>query len=336
MRNILSTVTLTTLLAFASSMTNASDMEESWTLELDDSCNKFTLELPLPALNATCDLDKESGNPSKWFNPFETCALEFDMIGLPSLGDIAAGISGQICDAIKEVKSNTIDEVISDINQAIPDDIYGDINGEYDFTDDLTKGAGDATTGGSSGGGSWTDNNEAQPDQDTNRCYTTDTSGSTITVPCDISQPNPNSQNACYLKSDEYGSPFSPVACSRFSFDDEICIARWEADSNSNIKMPVLSQCTAALRASESEACSDENGNKFYCREKDQPTQNDRLCRFTGEDGDGRNYTYYDSCYKVEKACYGHINGLFQAAQCQMFHDDYYRQNSTVYDDFWS
>ncbi|MDN3661096.1 hypothetical protein [Vibrio agarivorans] len=298
---------------------------ETWTLELSQSCDSFTLELPLPALDASCDLDTRSGNPSNWFNPFETCSLDFDMIGLPTMGDIAAGIAGQVCDLVKDVKSQTIDKVLDEINATIPDDIFDDITGELDLNG----------SSGSSGGTdtSWRDNDVAQPDQDNQTCYTSDVNGSTITVPCDIAQSDPNNANACYFKSTSYSNPFTSTECSRYTQESEICIADWVRNNETGQLEPQLSQCTTALRQTNAEACSTSSGGISYCRDLNQePSQMQRLCSIANEYG-----STTGSCYQIDKTCYGHFNGVFQAASCSLFHDNYFNQQAQgSYDDFWS
>ena len=307
---------------------------ESWTLELSQSCDSFTLELPLPALDASCDLDTRSGNPSNWFNPFETCSLDFDMIGLPSLGDIAAGVAGQVCNLVKDVKNQTIDKVLDEVNSKIPDNLYDDITGELDLTGGSSGGG--ANGGGSNGGGSsWSDNDVAQPDQDNETCYTTDTNGITITVPCDISRDSPEHPNACYIKSSSYANPFSPLECARYTPDEEICIADWIRNRETGQLEPQLSQCTSALRQTNAEACSTSSGEISYCRDlNSEPTQNDRLCLIASDSDSG---TTTGSCYQIDKTCYGHYNGVFQAASCSLFHDNFFNQElQGSYDDFWS
>ncbi|WP_281188489.1 hypothetical protein [Vibrio harveyi] len=324
-------ITLASIIIPLAFVSNSHAASEEWTLEMNDSCNSFKLELPLPAVDATCDLDDRSGNPSNWFNPFETCSLDFDMIGLPSLGDIAAGVAGAVCDAVKEVKDQTLDKVLDEINSEIPNDLWDEINGEVDLNDKLT--------GGSKGDNSWTNPDVAQPDVGKDNCYTTDAKGSTIIVPCDIAKPKAKDPNACYVKSGSYGSPFAPIPCNRFSQEREICIARWEQDDVTGQIKPILSPCTSSLRASLSEACTDSKGNTNYCREwTSTPTQHERQCSFERKLGQGDTETYIASCYGVEKACYGHLNGLFQAAQCQQFHDFFFQNPNSqgVFDDFWS
>ncbi|MEI8659443.1 hypothetical protein [Vibrio sp. Hal054] len=114
-------------------------MEESWTLQMSDKCDTVTLSLPLPALDMGCNTDTSSGNPSSWFNPFETCELNFDMIGLPSIADIKAGLAGAVCDKIQEVKASTIDGLIDEVNQSI-DSVEDGVNDDIDeFTSDISN-----------------------------------------------------------------------------------------------------------------------------------------------------------------------------------------------------
>ncbi|EHD1698135.1 MULTISPECIES: hypothetical protein [Vibrio] len=310
-------------LAFGLSNGQANAEGEAWTLELNDTCDSFRLELPLPAINASCNLDTRSGNPSKWFNPLETCSLDFDMIGLPTMGDIAAGVAGSVCEAIKDVKDQTIDKIIDDVNASIPDNIGGNQNGNNSNGND----------------NSWQKPDVAQPEEGSNHCYTTDASGSTIVVPCDIAKPQTTDLNKCYVKSNNYSNPFTPIQCNRFSEEKEICIERYEMDHESRELYPILAQCTTALKAIQAEACENENEKITYCRDLGRtPTQTDRQCRFYRELDNGRVESYIADCYGVEKACYGHLNGLFQAATCQQFHDQFFRNNNVqgVFDDFWS
>ncbi|MCC2524937.1 hypothetical protein [Vibrio coralliilyticus] len=293
----------------------ASAMEEKWSLEVDNICDSVTVSLPLPALDMSCDLDSRSGNPSKWFNPYETCELSFDMIGLPSLGDIAAGLAGAVCHEIQEVKSQTVDELIDQINEQIPDSITDDITADLNLNDQLNN----------SNAGSnqdWRNNDVAQPSVGTDICYTTDTKGSTITVPCDIAS-NPTSLNNCYVKTTSHSNPFQPLECSRFNKEKEVCIVGWRTDRSTGKNVPILDGCNSQLRTSNAEACS-VNGETNYCTHfgaAENLTQNERLCSTYSNSSDSSTTV---ACSTIEKSCYGHLNGSFQAASCLQFHDQYF------------
>ncbi|MCG9578602.1 hypothetical protein L1D14_20500 [Vibrio tubiashii] len=291
----------------------ATAMEEKWSLKMDEVCNQYTLSLPLPALDMSCDLDTKSGNPSKWFNPYETCELSFDMIGLPSMGDIMGGIAGRVCEEVKKVKDKTVDDLIDQVNEKIPDNITKDIN----FGKDLNKELNKANTG-----SNWRDSVNANPEynQSTKTCYTNDFEGNTITVPCDIAS-NANNKNQCYFKSTNVTNPFNPVNCDRYTVNQETCIVRWEEGLYGQ-KEPVIGNCTSALRAQSAEACK-ENGVVNYCTKMEtKVTQNQRLCRVRSTDGNSS----YEPCINIERQCFGHLNGNFQAASCKAFHDQYVAQ----------
>lgn len=305
---IVSALSLSALPVYAAGEeSTGKETEESWTLELSEKCNTVKLKLPLPALNMSCDLDTKSGNPSKWHNPFETCELEFDMIGLPSLQDIATGMAGQVCKEVKTIKSQTIDVLIDEINAEIPDNLGEEISGQLNLNEELNEKIED-----------WSSSGEAQPSIADETCYTTDTSGGTITVPCSIANNTSANGDQCYFKSNNYNTPFTETQCSRYNMQQEQCIVEWKIDSLSGQQVPVLGSCTSTLRATQSEACK-ENGIIGYCRDVTTTTaitQNIRQCG-----GSGGNTV---ACSDLPKSCYGHLNGTFQAADCAVFHDQYF------------
>ncbi|MGD8116828.1 hypothetical protein [Vibrio sp. TRT 29B02] len=299
-------------LVFLSNLSTAIAMDEKWTLEINNVCDKISIKLPLPSLDYECDLDDKSGNPSNWFNPFETCELSFDMIGLPSISDITAGLSGAICEEIQEVKDKTIDELIDDVNEQIPDNLTDEVNLGLDLNDELDKIKNDVGDD-----YNWRDDVMAQPDQSNQTCYTTDPAGKRIAVPCEIAK-NPSDLNKCYIKSNNYSSPFEPIECGRYTKQSEQCIVRWEREEGTNVRYPVIGACTAELRSLQQEACT-VNGKTNYCTElslAQKITQNERICSVY-EGGSRKNVP----CSTIEKACYGHLNGNFQAASCLTFHN---------------
>ena len=155
----------------------------NWSIEPTRSCNTFTISLPSPTLDIGCNLDNDSGNPSTWFNPLASCDLNFDMIGLPTLGDIAAGLTGAICGEIKALKEKTIDQVIDEINNQIPDQIFDDINLGGNVNDRLNSGTGsDGTPIPPSVGNGGTQPTPTPTPTEPELCYTRDSSGNTITA----------------------------------------------------------------------------------------------------------------------------------------------------------
>ncbi|CCO46829.1 exported hypothetical protein [Vibrio nigripulchritudo SOn1] len=309
------------LLVFLSNLSATQAMEEKWTLKINNVCDRVSVNLPLPSLDYECNLDNKSGNPSNWFNPFETCEIGFDMIGLPSIGDIMAGVSGAICEEIQDVKEKTIDDLIDDINEQIPENLTDDVNIGVDLNEKLDS------------IGDWRDDNNAQPDQEHQICYTTNHNGQRIAVPCDIAQ-NPSDLNKCYFKSGNYSSPFTPVECGRYTKESEQCIARWERDNETGIRYPVISSCTAELRSLQQEACTI-NGQTNYCTEmalRQTITQNERVCSIYDRESKTRQNV---PCSTIEKACYGHLNGSFQAASCLTFHNQLFNNLDPFADYEW-
>lgn len=95
---------------------------------------KAQVTLKLPSIDMSCSTDERSGNPSSWFNPNAACNLSFDLIGLPSLSDITAGLTAEACAAIDVIKNETYDKVVSNLNSKIPDNLYDEIKGNADLT----------------------------------------------------------------------------------------------------------------------------------------------------------------------------------------------------------
>lgn len=304
-------------------------MNESWTLELDKVCDQARLQLPLPALDMSCDLDKTSGNPSKWFNPYETCELSFDMIGLPSIGDIAGGIAGQICEEVNEVKDKTIDDLIDEVNERIPDNVIDDIQ----WDKDINKEIGDRNNSDSD----WRDGGNADPKNDDGMCYTQDMDGNAITVPCDITR-DANDLNQCYFKTDSYSKPFDPVECSRYTIPYERCIVRW-SENEYGESIPEIGNCDSGLRSQKAEACYIKTPSEFdiynpdniqYCRDRSEPIQqSDRLCSVN----DGST-TSYVPCITIELPCYGHLDGVFQATSCRTLHNQFFNKTSDPFSNY--
>lgn len=301
------------------------DSEETaeWTLDAEVSCSKIKVSLPLPELDATCDLDKSSGNPSKWFNPLATCELDFDMIGLPSLGDIMGGIAGSVCNAIKEVKSKTIDQAINEINQDIPNNLFENINRSINVNDEVRDSL--ESSGSSNSSGSST--------PDSNLCYTNDLHGNTITVPCDITDPLAQNPDQCYLANGTNFDNLTPVNCSRPTVNQEQCVTGYERDEYGRIKhyadgvpIPITGSCGNTSLSARTNACLQSVNNQgssstriVSCEEISQPiTQATRLCEGTRLNDSG-SFDQVQRCLDVELACYGHMDGVFKAAQCRDF-----------------
>ncbi|ELP5729345.1 hypothetical protein QTV44_002612 [Vibrio vulnificus] len=287
----------------------------TWKITPSNRCESATFQLPLPALDLECDLDSRSGNPSKWFNPMATCELSFDLIGLPSIGDIMGGISGAVCDAVKTIKDKTIDKVIDDINQKIPDDLTGNIGGNIDMSDivnDYINGSGSSggTIGGSSGG--------SRPET----CYITDSTGATIQAPCSLTNDRGQDVNQCYLRADGGTTTgnFTPIACDRPTPESEICILKYE-QLGQNEFVPVLGNCAGATQKIDN-ACYGFNEQIVECGQLQEPaTQYNRICRLPNNDPSAGATYVNGQCIEVEKSCFGHINGQFQANECRIFTD---------------
>lgn len=284
---------------------------EKWSITPNTRCEAAKFKLPLPALDLECDLDSRSGNPSKWFNPMATCELSFDLIGLPSIGDVMGGISGAVCDAVKTIKDKTIDGIIDDINQKIPDDLTGDISGDLNVSDmvnDYINGTGNS--GGSSGG--------SQPET----CYITDSTGTTIQAPCSLTKDRGQDVNQCYLRANgsTTSGNFSPIACDRPTPESEICILSYK-QIEYNEFIPVLGSCASATTKIDN-ACYGFNGKVVECGQLQEPvTQYNRICRLPNDDPTSGTPYVNGQCIEVEKYCFGHINGQFQANECRVFTD---------------
>ncbi|MBY7854229.1 hypothetical protein KW429_11035 [Vibrio fluvialis] len=305
--------------------TTGENKQEEWSLNVKTTCQAAKLSLPMPELNATCNLDRTSGNPSKWFNPLATCELDFDMIGLPSLGDIMTNTAGSVCAAIKEVKSHTVDQAIDEANKKLEDNGVDDIEGSLDLNDWVKDELGDSSNGG---------NTPSSGDQTSNICYSKDLSGNTVTVPCDITQTTANNPNQCYLKTGSaMDFTYSPVACDRPTVDYEMCVTGYVKDDQGRIKtyadgvpIPETGLCGKTTLASRKNSCIQTikaNGGSstriVECSRMTEPvTQLNRMCTGTTTDNSG-GYTSVDRCIEVDATCYGHKGGMFQAAQCRDF-----------------
>ena len=281
----------------------------AWTIGRPNSCDKVTVKLELPALDLSCDLDDESGNPSKWLNPYATCSLEFDMIGLPSLSDLAGGLAGQVCDAIKAVKDQTIDVLIDQINEVIPDEL-----GEGgDFNLDLGQEAGDKIKSAFTP----TSNDQINAIPDANGlCYISVPNGQTVTYPCDMLEKTSTVPNTCYLYDENDHNSYERVSCDRYNVAKEACITDWVEDNDHrNSFNPVIQSCAQKNinpLTSPKAACY-ENGKAIECSKMSNVTRNERMCY----NGDGST----TACSNVDQTqqCYGHKDGAFQVLACKEF-----------------
>lgn len=104
-----------------------------------ESCDlQKTFELP--SINMSCNADSRSGNASNWLNPNTACDMSFEMLSLPSLGDITAGLAAGVCKALQGLKEMTYDQAIGQINDKIPEDVLGDLDLDLDLSDHVTIG----------------------------------------------------------------------------------------------------------------------------------------------------------------------------------------------------
>ena len=306
---------------------------KSWDIIPSRSCNTFKITLPTPTIDIGCDLDEDSGNPSTWFNPLAACELEFDMIGLPSLGDIKAGLIGDVCAEIKRIKAETIDQAIADINEQIPDDLYDDVDWGGNLNDKLHDRLNSGT--GSDGtpipprvkDGS-TQPNPTEPDL----CYTRDSRGNTITVPCEISEIKSPHDNVCYRKDSAMSNNWDTTACDRPVPEFEQCVTGYqyiEQDKNSttykkikywpNTQIPKVKTAlckNASVTNNLGNACLYENGMAECSRITEAPTQYERACSVT-DTSSGTSETNISACINVEQTCYGFIGGVFKADSCK-------------------
>ncbi|MEI8659442.1 hypothetical protein [Vibrio sp. Hal054] len=282
--------------------------DNTWSLKASSECDSYTIKLKLPALDMGCELDMSSGNPSSWFNPFETCELNFDLIGLPTLDDIKMGIGKQVCNQIQKVKSATVDEMLNEIDEKT--------NFELDLVDE------------------WKNLVEAKPSTETDetgasRCYSYDTDGRKIIVPCSMGEPIGTDLNECYVDSGNSSEPFEYLPCSRFTPEAELCITGWYYDEYGE-KRYTIGGCTSKLAQENAFACG-AYSDPIYCSDYNgEVSQYDRLCTLPQRSDDNNSSETSDeaptrgSCSLIEKACYGHLGGVFKAAQCLDFHDKYY------------
>lgn len=336
-------IIISSILTSIVGLSNTANAADNWSIEPSNSCNSVTVTLPSPTLDLSCNLDDDSGNPSSWFNPMASCSMDFDLIGLPSLGDIAAGLVGQVCSEIKKVKEKTIDKVIDDINDAIPDDAFEDIN----IGGDLNKPNNGTGTSGQPKPPTIPDSSTpdtSTPPQD-EMCYTQNSQGNSITVPCSIADLEASSPNTCYLKD---GSVFSnnwrAVACDRPTVDYEICVDGYKRVERSNeiqrypdgIPVPTTSSCKGLSANNRIDnACFIKSGSGISmktrvveCSRLPTPeTQYNRLCRVT-DTSTGHSSQSIGACIDVEETCYGHMDGIFKAEQCSV-HTNYYEDTKS-------
>lgn len=301
----------------------------NWSIEPTRSCNTFTVSLPSPTLDIGCNLDNDSGNPSTWFNPLASCDLNFDMIGLPTLGDIAAGLTGAICGEIQELKEKTIDQVISEINNQIPDQIFDNINLGGNVNDRLNSGTGsDGTPTPPSVGNGGTEPTPTEPEL----CYTRDSSGNTITVPCEIAEVESPYDNVCYRKDSAMSNDWNVTACDRPIPEFEYCVTGYQYKDrdddnfgsreikywpNSNVPMVETDLCGNVSASSNlGNACVYKSGMAECSRITDNPTQHQRACSVTNT-STGFSETDVSACINVEQTCYGFIGGVFKADSCK-------------------
>lgn len=122
-----------TVLALAVSFQTQAKM----TLSSKKNMCKASVSFSLPSLDISCDADPRSGNPSNWINPNTQCDMTFDLLQLPSIGDITAKISGQVCSALNQIKEMTYDEALNKIQEQIPDNLTDSLNLDVDLSDAL-------------------------------------------------------------------------------------------------------------------------------------------------------------------------------------------------------
>ncbi len=298
---------------------------ENWSIEPSRSCNSIIVTLPSPALDIGCDLDKDSGNPSSWFNPMASCSMEFDLIGLPTLGDVAAGLVGQVCSELNKVKDVTIDKVIDDINNQVPDSILDDIDINGDINDALNDGQG--TTG-----------QPKPPTQGGDMCFTKDATGKTLTVPCSIADLQAPTPNSCYLNEGNItNAKWRPIACNRPTVDYEICVDGYEKRQGvivrypDGVPVPTTAKCSDIPTEKRIDNACKDKGRTVECSRASEPeTQYNRLCAYNNM-GTGYPSPQQNACINVDETCYGHLNGIFKAASCREHTENYYRitQQST-------
>ncbi|MDE5179002.1 hypothetical protein [Vibrio fluvialis] len=324
---------LLTLSHLTFAATSGENKQEEWSLDVKTTCKTMKLSLPMPELNATCDLDKTSGNPSKWFNPLATCELEFDMIGLPSLGDIMSKAAGSVCNAIKGVKEHTVDQAIDEANKKLENNGVSDIDASVDLNDWVEDKITDNSNSSTSGDNTSSTGNQTSG-SNSNICYTKDLLGNTVTVPCDITETTATNSNQCYLKT---GSAmefsYSPVACDRPTINYETCVTGYSKDEQGRVRtysdgvpIPETGSCGNTVLASRNNACIQTtkvngiSGTRIVeCNRLSEPvTQINRMCSGSTTDSSG-GYTNVNRCIEVDETCYGHKGGMFQAAQCRDF-----------------
>ncbi|MGN2715578.1 hypothetical protein ACTFQF_00100 [Aliivibrio fischeri] len=311
---------------------NDKEPSELWSINPSNSCDSLTVTLPSPAIDYECDIDTTSGNPSTWFNPMASCSMDFDLIGLPSLGDIAAGLTGQVCSELNKIKDETIGDILGDINNQVPDNIFD----------------GSIGSGGNSNNGNGLPNpNPIPTDPKDEMCYTQDSQGKNIIVPCSITDSKPSSPDTCYLKDgDALSDEWRKVKCSRPTVDYEMCVIGYEKEKGSNqIKrysdgtpVPIVQSCkNLPSNSNLGSACyvnkptlnQPDNKRPEECgRSGDDVTQYNRMCQMTTTTMTGQLTTEYMNCIEVDETCYGHLNKIFKAAACSVHTENFYSQSS--------
>lgn len=118
---------------------NANSALAAMTLSSKNSICKANVSFTLPSVNIACNADPRSGNPSNWINPNTQCNMSFEMLSLPSLGDIAGGISGQICSALNGLKELTYDKALDSLQAKLPKDITDALDMNVDLNDTLSS-----------------------------------------------------------------------------------------------------------------------------------------------------------------------------------------------------
>lgn len=293
-----------------------SEPQKTWAISPSNSCDSLTITLPSPAIDYECDIDTTSGNPSTWFNPMASCNMDFDLIGLPTLGDIAAGLTGQVCSELNAIKDKTID------------DLFGD--------DD---------SGGNGGNGNGLPNPDPIPTEpEDEMCYTQDSTGKNIIVPCSITDSEPSSPDTCYLKEgDAFSDEWRKIKCSRPTVDYEMCVIGYETDDETKqIKrypdgtpIPIVESCKSLpANMNLGSACYvsgssiDNTGKRAVeCGRIDGPvSQYNRMCEQTTKSLSGQSKIESVNCIEVDETCYGHLNGVFKAASCSVHTDNFYKQ----------
>lgn len=297
------------LLALTIFLTVFSSTSSAWSISRPNSCNSATLNLSLPAIDLTCDLDEDSGNPSQWLNPYATCSLEFDMIGLPSLADLAGGVAGQVCDAIQTVKDQTIDVLIDEINNQIPDVIGDDVDLGIDLGDTASGVVSDILN----------PSVETTETADENGlCYISIPNGSTVTYPCDMLSNTSTVPNTCYLYDESDHNSYERVECDRFNVSREVCATTWIDRYVDGVffKEPSTYNCIEANEdpfTSNLTVCYDDDGYAVKCSSLTNVSNDERMC-YKGNGSQG-------ICSQInqEQLCYGHKDGAFQVLACKEF-----------------